>query len=353
MALIAESVTVVVPTAGRSPLLGNCLAALRQEGGAALRIVVIEQGIAPAAIEDSAGVERVRTPELLGFARAANLGIAAARTPWIALVNDDAVPRVPWLGPLVEALARDARAAAAQGVNLERAAPGHTSSPAAAHDGTPARMAQREGFESAPRDPTAPLERMRIDGCGLGWNERWQAVQLLHRRPASEAPTADRELFGVSATAAVYRRSALEQVAAAGGAAFDPRLGSYYEDVDLACRLRAGGFRAWLVAGAACEHLGSATLCAGDRLALVYRNRYLVLARLLGRSFWPRLPLLLARDAATLVAAAARGDRALAGAIAQGLASMPLRLSGFARLGRPLLRPAEARRAGEALGDEA
>ncbi|HVR29504.1 MAG TPA: glycosyltransferase [Thermoanaerobaculia bacterium] len=309
MALTAESVTAVVPTVGRSPLVGDCLAALRQEGGARLRIVLVEQGGAPGPVEPSLAVERLRAPELLGFARAANLGIAAARTPWIALVNDDAVPRAPWLEPLVEALERDARAAAAQGVNLERRA-----------------------LSIGPAG-------QRIDGCGLEWNDRWQAVQLLHHRPVSEAPTTDREVFGVSATAAVYRRSALEAAAGAGGAAFDARLGAYYEDVDLACRLRAKGFRAWLVAAAACEHLGSASLRAGDRLALVYRNRYLVLARLLGRSFWPRLPLLVARDAATLVAAAAGGDRALAGAIARGLISAPRRLAGFASFERPLLDP--------------
>ncbi len=49
------------------------------------------------------------------------------------------------------------------------------------------------------------------------------------------------EIFGVSATAAVYRREALRAVAS-GGEVFDPRLGSYYEDVDLAGRLRAAGF---------------------------------------------------------------------------------------------------------------
>jgi GT2 family glycosyltransferase len=193
-----------------------------------------------------------------------------------------------------------------------------------------------------------------VDGCGLGWNARWQAVQILHGRPRSEAPATDRDLFGVSATAAVYRRAALEAVAVRGGA-FDASLGSYYEDVDLACRLRAAGHRSRLVAAAVCEHAGSSSLEPRARAALVYRNRYLVLARLLGRSFWPRLPLLALRDLAALAGAAARGDRALAGAIARGLAAVPWHLGGFARLGRPLLAPAEVLRFGSpaALGAEA
>jgi hypothetical protein len=302
MALSPASVTVVVPTIGRSPLVGDCLAALRQEGGAGLRIVLVEQGEDVPAPPAGLHVERLRVPARLGFARAANLGIAAATTPWVALVNDDAVPRAPWLEPLVAALERDPGVAAAQGINLDGAA-------------TPA-----------------------IDGCGLDWNERWQAVQILHRRPSSEAPPADRDVFGVSATAALYRRAALEQVAGRGGV-FDPRLGSYYEDVDLACRLRGRGFRARLVVAAVCRHLGSSSSSEGDRLALLYRNRYLVLARFLGRSFWPRLPVLLLRDLATLARAAARGEGGRAIAIARGLAAAPLRLAGFANLGPPLLRP--------------
>jgi GT2 family glycosyltransferase len=302
MALSPASVTAVVPTVGRSPVLLDCLAALRQEGGAALRILLVEQGDAVPALPAALDVERLRAPAALGFARAANLGIATATTPWVALVNDDAVPRAPWLEPLVAALERDSGAAAAQGVNLDR--------------GEPA----------------------TIDGCGLAWNERWQAVQLLHGHAASEAPLGDREVFGVSATAAVFRSTALEQVSGPGGV-FDPRLQSYYEDADLACRLRASGWSARLVAGAVCRHAGSSSTTESDRLALVYRNRYLVLARLLGRAFWPRLPILVLRDLATLLAAAARGRGARALAIARGLASAPLRLAGFASLGPPLLRP--------------
>jgi GT2 family glycosyltransferase len=303
MALSGASITAVVPTVGRSPVLAECLAALRQDGGAGLRIVVVEQGGGGPGLPAGLDLEHVRAAQPLGFARAANLGLAAAATPWVALVNDDAVVRSPWLAPLVNALEQHPAAAAAQGVNLDGAEP------------------------------------PRIDGCGLAWNDRWQAVQLLHGQPASAAPAADRDVFGVSATAAVYRRAALDQVAVSGHDVFDPRLGSYYEDVDLACRLRARGLGARLVAGVVCRHAGSASSSEGDRLALVYRNRYLVLARMLGRAFWPRLPLLVLRDLATLAAAAARGEGARAGAIVQGLASAPLRFGGFANLGPPLLRP--------------
>jgi GT2 family glycosyltransferase len=311
--MTAATVTAVVPTVGRSPVLLECLAALRQEGGDALRIVLVEQGAAPIELPAALGVDRLHTVDALGFARAANLGIDAATTPLVALVNDDAVPRAPWLSPLVDALDQRREVASAQGMNL------------------------------------ASIDPPRLDGCGLGWNERWQAVQLLHGRAASEAPVEPREIFGVSATAAVYRRAALHEVAGPDGA-FDPRLGSYYEDVDLACRLRAAGHRALLVPSAVCRHLGSSSLGEEERLELVYRNRYLVLARLLGRAFWPRLPLFVARDLAALASALSGGERARASAIGRGLMAAPRCLPAFASLDRPLVAVAAARRTASPLG---
>ena len=53
----------------------------------------------------------------------------------------------------------------------------------------------------------------------------------------------------MSATAAIYRRSALADLGDAGRP-FDARLFAYYEDVDLACRLRAAGHRALRVPAA-------------------------------------------------------------------------------------------------------
>jgi hypothetical protein len=96
-----------------------------------------------------------------------------------------------------------------------------------------------------------------------------------------------------------------------------------------------------LVAGTTARHLGSSSSSESARLALVYRNRYAVLARVLGRGFWPRLPLFVLRDLAALAAAVARGQGARAGAIARGLVSAPLRLAGFASLREPMLQPSE------------
>jgi hypothetical protein len=103
-------------------------------------------------------------------------------------------------------------------------------------------------------------------------------------------------------------------------APFDPRLLSYYEDVELAGRLRAAGWHALLVPAARARHAGSATgrTMSRERWRLIYGNRWLAVASLLGRAFWPRLPWLALRDLLDLGRAVLTLDSALAGGILAG-----------------------------------
>src|SRR6187549_2996857 len=161
-------VSVVVPTLGRSPYLSRCLRALAGPG--VERIVVVPQGAA-GAVPGGLAELVVGVPGRLGFSAATNRGIAAARDPhFVATVNDDAVVADDWLALLAGALEATPRAAAAQGVNLRLDAP-HL-----------------------------------VDGRGLRWNHRWQAEQLGAGTSAPPKDGPPEEVFGVSATAALYRR---------------------------------------------------------------------------------------------------------------------------------------------------
>ncbi len=300
-------------------------------GSAALRELCGRLAAArPGAI---AGAPRiVELPRPAGFARAANDGIAVSSGDWIALVNDDVVLEAGWARRLLGAAGGDSGVAAAQGINV---------------------MAGGEGDGESDGDGGGDGggEEERVDGAGLAWNQRLQAVQLgrgepveawaaeaAHwvrrrvirapddgrtdrdargagprhtgsRRPPPEAASkrAGRQAgsalsYGVSATAAIYRRDALVEVSAAGDALrpFEERLDSYYEDVELADRLHAAGYGALVVPAARAEHAGALSSrspqAARRRTRRVYANRLLVLARLLGRGFWLSLPVLLARD---------------------------------------------------------
>jgi GT2 family glycosyltransferase len=272
-------VTAVVPTLGRSPFLVPCLEALRREGmETLLEIILVDQGETSVEIPNGLADRVLRPGRNLGFAAGTNLGIAEASGEGIATVNDDVLVEPGWLAALVAALEADPGAAAVQGVNLQMDRPN------------------------------------LVDGCGIAWNRWWQAVQIGHGRPAPARTEEPREVFGVSATAALYRRTAL------GGEVFDPRLVSYYEDVDLAVRLRAAGWRALLVPAARARHGGSVTgrTLSRERWRLIHGNRYLVASRLLGRGFLPRLPVLVLRDGIDLGRALLRGDRELAAGIVGG-----------------------------------
>ncbi|MEM8961816.1 MAG: hypothetical protein AAGD38_10070, partial [Acidobacteriota bacterium] len=120
----------------------------------------------------------------------------------------------------------------------------------------------------------------------------WQAVQLGHDRPTATAPDAITEVFGVSATAALYRREALID-GASGRRGFDERLVSYYEDVMFAVVSRHRGRRALTVPGATAAHAGSTTgITLPEHRRLLVANRWLTVATLVGRAWpwvWPRV----------------------------------------------------------------
>ncbi|MEO8503122.1 MAG: glycosyltransferase family 2 protein [Acidobacteriota bacterium] len=245
------SVVAVVPTLGRSPYLERCLQALGGPRAGVVRVVVAQR-VANDLVRRGLAEHELHTEDRLGFSAATNLGIDAAESEYVATVNDDAIVDPRWLAILRAALERKPRAAGAQGVNLQM---------------------------------TAPL---LVDGCGLAWNYRWEAVQIGHGEAAPPESAPEREIYGVSATAALYRRSALDAVRGAHGI-FDERLDSFYEDVDLAGRLRAAGFTALLAPGARAAHAGSTTASrtAARHVAWIYGNRHLVLAALLGAESSP------------------------------------------------------------------
>lgn len=312
----------VVPTVGASPRLIEALEALHGEriGDEPVRVFLVRQGFPESRDPHVAGLCRrvIDLPRNLGFAAATNRGIGAAcedGARWIATVNDDLRVGPGWAAALVAALEAEPDVAAVQGVTLQW------------------------------DDPT------RTDGCGLAWNRWWQAIQLRHGEPPLAPDAPSEEIFGVSATAAVYRRSALEEVALDRAALdgdldreiFDARLGSYYEDVDLACRLRAVGKRALRVPHARALHAGSAT---GGRKPLrrwrsIYGNRPLVLARLLGHRFWTELPRILGRDLRDLARAPGTVDGNRALGILAGWGRAALLLSAYAHRGEPRVALAE------------
>ena len=246
-------VAVVIPTWNGRHLLPFCLNALTRQKAMDLDIIVVDNGSQDgtrAWLEDRhPGIRCLALAQNQGFAGATNIGIAASSSEFILVLNNDAAMQQGYIQALVAFLRRHPRAAAVQGRMLSHS------------------------------DPT------RIDSLGIRFDPLWRAFQD-GGNEADPGPTSPRQVAGVTASAALYRAAALRQVADPGSpaAVFDPRFFAYYEDVDLALRLQAAGWEAWLEPAAACEHVGSATGIDGSmfKAYLLGRNYFLYLGRHLG-----------------------------------------------------------------------
>jgi hypothetical protein len=228
------------------------IASLERQEEVNLSVVVVDNASAPAERERlarEAGRARVIPfSRNLGFAGAANEGIARTRAPFVLLLNNDATIAPDYAARLAARLLMDERLAAAQGLVL-----------------TP--------------------DGERVDTAGIVWTDRGEAVPALSGTSPSAAPERAFEVAGVSATAALYRREALESVGPAGQV-FDDSFFAYYEDADLSLRLSRAGWRFACDPSARARHEGSRTggRTPFRRALWTARNRW----RTLFRNFEPR-----------------------------------------------------------------
>jgi GT2 family glycosyltransferase len=297
-------VGVVVVNWNGGTLLESCLDAL--DGQGAGRVLVVDNGSEAEEVRRIAGRKGVFVLPLganRGFAPASNAGAADARLkalPFLSFVNNDAVLEPGYLAACVAVLEGDPGLSAVQGAILDA-------------DGS------------------------RVDGLGIGWNLRSEAVQLAHGGAPPPPDASPFPVAGVSGTAPVFRRAAFERAGGFAGSFF-----AWYEDADLSLRLLRAGGRFACVPAARARHVGSATgrRTPGVRWRLLLCNRARTLRRnlsaraRLGALLLRPVPLPALRDALRELGPL-RGLRALAGAALGVLAGLPEDRA--ARRGRPLL----------------
>jgi GT2 family glycosyltransferase len=173
-----------------------------------------------------------------GFGVALNRAIAEVPGDPILLLNNDVECEPRFIERMVEALEPDVEMVA--GVLVQHRAPG------------------------------------LIDSAGVVADRRTlMAFDYLHGKPVRVAEKAPPPL-GPTGGAAMYRRRAFESV---GG--FDERMFLYYEDLDLALRMRSAGARCALAREARASHLYSATLRGrvGEKYARTGWSRAYMLRR--------------------------------------------------------------------------
>jgi GT2 family glycosyltransferase len=236
----ADRVAVVVVNANAGEYLLRTLESLARQTVAPVRTIVVDNastdGSADAVRERFPGVELIALDRNVGFAAGNNAGFRhAADCDWFALLNPDAFAEPDWLEQLLAA--------------------GH-------------RRPEYAFFGSRMLRATAPHE---LDGAGDAYHVSGVAWRLDHGRPADALGLEEREIFSPCAAAAFYRRDAIEDV---GG--FDERFFCYYEDTDLAFRLRLRGHRCLYVPAAVVHHVGSGLSGVESDFTVYHSHRNLV-----------------------------------------------------------------------------
>ena len=262
------SVSVIVLDIDGGAMLKRCLQSIAAQTLRPDEVIVLDNG-SRVAVEAS-GARVIRSETNLGFAEGVNRAARAASGAFLAVVNNDVTLDPGWLATLMAAMRADERLGAVQAVI--------------------------RGDDRV------------VDGAGIAVGEG-TFQQIAHGLPLAD-PSLRRmaaEAWGVSATAALYRRAALPEPI------FDPRFFAYYEDVELSARLHAAGWRTSVLGEALATHEGSRSsgVLRGDALRLRTRNRYWVTRLHPGVGL---IPALMREDLRLL----ARGRSSLRG-MAQGL----------------------------------
>lgn len=239
---MTPAVAAVVVNLNSGELLDRCLRALASQTLPPARTIVVDNGSTDGSAdgleERFPGVDVLRLGENTGFARANNLAVDRAEgCDWVALVNPDAFPEPSWLEQLVEA--------------------------AAAHP-------EYSFFASRLVDASRPTI---LDGTGDFYHVSGWAWQRGHGQKVGQNgdPQAPEEVFSPCAAAALYRRDAFREVEG-----FDESYFCYFEDIDLAFRLRLAGHRCLYVPAAVAFHLGAATAGRESDFAVYHAHRNLV-----------------------------------------------------------------------------
>lgn len=235
------------------------------------RITVVDNSKSFCKLKTHKNITCIEAKKNLGFAAGNNLALKQCNTEFVALLNPDAFPEPNWLENLLKAAQQYPEVAV---------------------------------FGSCQINDTYPN---KLDGIG----DEYHISGLVWRNGYNcSTPTtlqAPQEIFSPCAAAALYRRSALEEIGF-----FDEDYFCYVEDVDLGFRLRLAGHKALYVPDAIVRHVGSATTGGQQSDFSVYHgHRNLVWTYIKNMPpllFWSLLPLHLALNIFTIIWFSLRGQ---------------------------------------------
>lgn len=213
--------TVIIPNYNGIDYLKKCIASLNKSNYKDFEVIVVDNGSADGSADwmkaEHPEIRLISLKENLGFAPAVNLGIEAAFTKYVLLLNNDTEVDPDMVERLEKAIDEDEKIFSVSAKMLSL------------------------------HDPEL------IDGagdyyCALGW-----AYAYGKGKKVSEKCLKKKEIFSACAGCAIYRRDILIEIGR-----FDERHFAYLEDVDLGYRARINGYVNLYEPEAVCLHAGSA-----------------------------------------------------------------------------------------------
>lgn len=268
------SIGVIIVNFNAGVMLERCLAALDHQTFRDFHTVVVDNassdGSADGIDTRHPQVTLVRAGGNLGFAAGNNLGLKhAGKVEWIVLLNPDAYAAPDWLENFVAATAK---------TEFD-------------FFGCRMRLADTPEF---------------LDGTGDSYHTSGVAWRRDHGVSADAGVQEPGEIFAPCAAAALYRRVDLEAV---GG--FDESYFCYFEDIDLAFRLRLQGKRCAYVPEAVVDHVSSGISGKHSDFSTYHGHRNMIWTYVKDMPaflFWLYLPLHLCANLLGVAACAARGQ---------------------------------------------
>jgi GT2 family glycosyltransferase len=234
------SVAVIVVNANGGELLERSLRGVEEQTLPPRRVLVVDNASTDGSVdsleERHPSVEVLRLKENVGFGAANNIAVrAASDCEWVALLNPDAFPEPRWLEALLDAALRQ---------------------PEFSFFASRLLLSDDPGL---------------LDGTGDVYHVSGLAFRRDHGQPVSSVARPCAEVFSPCAAAAMYRRSAFVD---AGG--FDEPYFAYFEDLDLAFRLRLAGHRCLYVPQSTVLHVGSPTTGRTSDFSVFHAQRNMV-----------------------------------------------------------------------------
>ncbi len=238
-----KKVTVIIPNYNGMKFMEPCMEALKKQTCRDFDLLVVDNGSTDGSVEwlKEHQVPSVFLAENTGFSGAVNVGIQAAKTPYVILLNNDTEAEPEYVAELLAAIEASPRI-----------------------------------FSVSPK-MIQMYHRDLMDDAGdmyslMGWAYQRGVGQEIGRydRPC--------HVFSACAGAAIYRRAVFEEIGY-----FDEMHFAYLEDIDVGYRAKIAGYYNRYCQGAVVYHVGSGTsgsrynsfkvkLAARNNVYLNYKN---------------------------------------------------------------------------------